>query len=132
MKVPFMNLNQVTLLATNIAQSKVFYQNLGFILIVDTERYLRFACPIGDSTFSLVKTKKTANATTTIYFEHPRLDTWVDELINNNIEFTSLPQNKSYLWREASLSDPSGNKLILYWAGENRLHPPWKVKETSE
>jgi hypothetical protein len=34
----------------------------------------------------------------------------------------------SYLWREAVLHDPSGNKIKLYWAGENRLNPPWRVE----
>jgi len=43
------------------------------------------------------------------------------------LEFIELPNEKSYLWREAILKDPSGNKIKLYWAGENRLNPPWRV-----
>jgi len=35
-----------------------------------------------------------------------------------------------YLWREARLRDPDGHDVRLYFAGENRLDPPWKV--TSE
>jgi len=33
-----------------------------------------------------------------------------------------------YLWREAVLRDPSGNRIKLYHAGENRLNPPWRVE----
>jgi hypothetical protein len=29
--------------------------------------------------------------------------------------------------REAILCDPSGNMIKVYWAGENRLNPPWRV-----
>lgn len=38
------------------------------------------------------------------------------------------PTNMDYLWREAVLHDPSGNRIKLYWAGENRLNPPWRVE----
>ena len=30
---------------------------------------------------------------------------------------------KSWLWREAYLRDPDGNKICLYYAGENGLRP---------
>ena len=62
-----------------------------------------------------------------IYFEHQQLDQWVNELLKQGIEFEHLPENKPYLWREALLKDPSGNRIKLYWAGENRLDPPWRV-----
>lgn len=38
------------------------------------------------------------------------------------------PTDMDYLWREAVLHDPSGNRIKLYWAGENRLNPPWRVE----
>lgn len=63
----------------------------------------------------------------TIYFEHEALDEWVEELISKGFEFEQLPTDMSYLWREAILYDPSGNKIKLYWAGDNRLNPPWRV-----
>ncbi|MFT4655192.1 MAG: catechol 2,3-dioxygenase-like lactoylglutathione lyase family enzyme [Kangiellaceae bacterium] len=121
-----MNLNQVTLGTTNIAQTKVFYQLLGFILIVDTPHYLRFACPVGEASFSFVLEQQ-VSSTTTVYFEHEALDNAVDALLEKGVEFIELPADKPYLWREAVLSDPSGNKIKLFWAGKNRLNPPWKV-----
>ena len=37
--------------------------------------------------------------------------------------------DQPFLWREAILNDPSGNKIKLYWAGDNRLNPPWRIKD---
>ncbi|MFN2332951.1 MAG: VOC family protein [Wenzhouxiangellaceae bacterium] len=61
-----------------------------------------------------------------IYFESDRLDEWVAELAAIGIEFDQMPTNMRYLWREAVLHDPSGNKIKLYHAGENRRNPPWR------
>ena len=41
---------------------------------------------------------------------------------------TRLFSDMGHLWREAILYDPSRNKIKLYWAGENRLNPPWRVE----
>lgn len=62
-----------------------------------------------------------------IYFEHEKLDEWVGALKQAGIEFDQEPADQAYLWREAVLHDPSGNKIKLYWAGDNRLNPPWRV-----
>ncbi|MEP0355243.1 VOC family protein [Paraglaciecola sp.] len=121
-----MNLNQVTLPVTNIPQAVEFYTILGFNLIVDTPHYARFECPEGEATFSLVL-EVGAEHGAVIYFEHQGLDAWVEQLIAKGIEFKQLPTDQTYLWREAILFDPSGNKIKLYWAGENRLNPPWRV-----
>ena len=121
-----MNLNQVTLPVTDMNQAVTFYQTLGFELIVDTPHYARFACPMGGSTFSLSLEDQAINGAI-IYFEHPDLDNWVEQLIAKGISFITLPTDQRYLWREAVLADPSGNKIKLYWAGENRLNPPWRV-----
>lgn len=121
-----MNLNQVTLAVLNMPESVAFYQTLGFELIVDTPHYTRFACPNEGATFSLLLSEQ-VESSTTIYFEHHALDEWVAELVDKNIEFEQLPEDQSYLWREAQLRDPSGNRIKLYWAGENRLNPPWRV-----
>lgn len=123
-----MNLNQVTLTASNINRTKTFYLTLGFELIVDTPHYLRFACPQGGATFSFRLDDK-VQTSTTIYFEHENLDDWVDILLTKEIKFLELPNDKAYLWREAILEDPSGNIIKLYWAGENRLNPPWRVNK---
>ncbi len=122
-----MNLNQVTLPVNDMTQSTEFYLKLGFIQIVDTAHYARFTCPDGEATFSLSLEEDVKNHGAIIYFEHQQLDEWVDEIQQRGISFDQLPQNQRYLWREAILHDPSGNKIKLYWAGENRLNPPWRV-----
>ena len=63
----------------------------------------------------------------TIYFEDARLDETVATLVEKGFVFDQLPTDMRWLWREAILHDPSGNKIKLYWAGVNRLDPPWKV-----
>lgn len=123
-----MNLNQVTLPVSNMQEGVSFYQQIGFTLIVDTPHYARFECPEGESTFSLSLEEKTIANSSVIYFEHKALDRWVSELKAKGIEFEQEPKDMSYLWREAILHDPSGNKIKLYWAGENRKNPPWRVK----
>ncbi|RBP53709.1 VOC family protein [Arenicella xantha] len=122
-----MNLNQVTLPVNDMVAAVEFYLTLGFIQIVDTPHYARFACPEGASTFSLSLSQEHHQHGAVIYFEHEALDDWVETLLTKNIEFEQLPTNESYLWREAVLYDPSGNKIKLYWAGENRLNPPWRI-----
>ncbi|MGX9461601.1 VOC family protein [Shewanella sp. A14] len=122
-----MNLNQVTLPVSDMSKAVGFYQLLGFNLIVDTPHYARFECPMGTSTFSLSLDVAPITHGVVIYFEHPELDLWVNELIDKGVTFTQMPTDEAYLWREAVLFDPSGNKLKLYWAGENRLDPPWRV-----
>ncbi len=123
-----MNLNQVTLPVADMTPAVTFYQQLGFTLIVDTPHYARFECPQGDSTFSLSLSEKVFENGAIIYFEHEQLDQWVETLQKKGIVFDQLPQDMSYLWREAILRDPSGNTIKLFWAGENRLNPPWKVE----
>lgn len=123
-----MNLNQVTLPVDDMPAATAFYRQLGFALIVDTPHYARFECPEGQSTFSLSLTDAPQAHGAVIYFEHRELDHWVDELTKKGIHFDSPPQDMPYLWREAVLHDPSNNKIKLYWAGENRLNPPWRVK----
>lgn len=125
-----MNLNQVTLPCTNIERSLVFYETLGLKLIVKSlPEYVRFECPVGDSTFSLhrvgeVQVKEGA----WIYFEISDLDNEIKKLIKKGIAFEELPTEKSWLWREAVLKDPDGHHIILYFAGNNRKHPPWRIE----
>ena len=125
-----MNLNQVTMPVNDMAGAVEFYLTLGFIQIVDTPHYARFLCPEGGSTFSLSLSDQKHQSSTVIYFEHEALDAWVKDLLTRDIVFDQLPTDESYLWREAVLHDPSGNKIKLYWAGENRLNPPWRVTKT--
>ena len=122
-----MNLNQVTLPVKDMEKCSSFYLRLGFTQIVDTPHYARFECPYGGATFSLVVDEEEYLNGATIYFEHENLDEWVSELQKRGFYFDQEPEDQSYLWREAILHDPSGNKIKLYWAGENRLNPPWRV-----
>ena len=127
-----MNLNQVTLPVNNMDTSTKFYRDLGFTQIVDTPHYARFECPEGDATFSLLLEDANVINSAIIYFEHEDLDNWVNKLKAMGIEFDQEPTDQRYLWREAVLHDPSGNKIKLYWAGDNRLNPPWRVEIRSE
>lgn len=125
-----MNLNQVTLPVKHMEEATAFYLKLGFTQIVDTPHYARFECPHGQATFSLSLEEQDFSNGSVIYFEHDELDTWVAELESKGIVFDQRPTDESYLWREAVLHDPSGNKIKLYHAGENRLNPPWRVEIT--
>jgi len=122
-----MNLNQVTLPVSNMDAATDFYRTMGFLQIVDTAHYARFECPEGNSTFSLSLDSTGRENPTVIYFEHENLDELVSVLKTRGIQFEQDPTDMSYLWREAILHDPSGNKIKLYWAGANRLHPPWRI-----
>ncbi|MEW6981313.1 VOC family protein [Colwelliaceae bacterium 6471] len=123
-----MNLNQVTLPVKNMALATEFYRKLGFTQIVDTDHYARFECPDNGATFSLSLDENDFKNGATIYFEHENLDQWVSELSDRGLKFEQLPTEQSYLWREAIIYDPSGNKIKLYYAGHNRLNPPWRVE----
>ena len=124
-----MNLNQVTLPVFDMPRAVIFYRQMGFLQIVDTPHYARFEVPEGGSTFSLaLEGQPSAAQLAVIYFEHERLDELVTKLESKGFEFAQMPTDMPYLWREAILFDPSGNKIKLYWAGENRLRPPWRVE----
>ncbi|WP_298426076.1 VOC family protein [uncultured Kordia sp.] len=125
-----MNLNQVTISSTDVAQATKFYTTLGLRLIVDAlPRYVRFECPDGDATFSIHQVEKMSEShNVTLYFENDDLDETVTKLQAKGINFTSLPEDKSWNWREAHLNDLDGNKLILFKAGEDRKNPPWRVE----
>ena len=86
----------------------------------------------GDATFSLYLGEPQSKNNSVIYFEHKELDVLVAKLKTRGIEFVQEPTDKEYLWREAMLTDPSGNEIKLYWAGENRKNPPWRVRALRE
>ena len=122
-----MNLNQVTLPVADMDKATAFYRRLGFVQIVDSPHYARFESQEGQSTFSLSLENEAFKNGAVIYFENEKLDELVDELISKGFVFAQLPSDMHYLWREAILHDPSGNKIKLYRAGENRLNPPWRI-----
>ncbi len=125
-----MNLNQITVPSLNPEKAIPFYQALGLELIVKAlPHYARFLCPDGNATFSIhqVEVLPTGDGIH-VYFECEDLDAHVNDLVSKGIQFDEMPGDKRWLWREARLKDPDGNYLILYYAGENRLNPPWSIK----
>jgi catechol 2,3-dioxygenase-like lactoylglutathione lyase family enzyme len=125
-----MNLNQVTIYTNKSEQSVAFYRKLGLRLIVDSlPRYARLECPAGDATLSIHETDKETNESNIVlYFECEDLDARVAELKAEGLQFEQDPQDQAWLWREAYLRDPSNNRICLFYAGENRQNPPWRVK----
>ncbi len=124
-----MNLNQITVPSLDVSKSISFYKKLGLQLIVHSHaRYARFVCPDGKASFSIHQVEALPKGDGVwVYFECKDLDMYVEELLNKGLLFDELPNDKSWLWREARLKDPEGNQLILYYAGENRLNPPWRI-----
>ncbi len=125
-----MNLNQITVPSLDLNKSVPFYQQLGLRLIVNSiPNYARFECPQGNSSFSIHQAEQLPSGDGIwVYFECDNLDEYVRQLQENGIEFEELPNDKRWLWREARLKDPDRNQIILYFAGENRLSPPWRIK----
>ena len=123
-----MNLNQVTVPTINVENSISFYERLGLRLIVKSPHYARFECPDGEATFSIHKVENLPTGEGIyVYFECKNLDEYVAQLLEKKIEFEELPNDKSWLWREARLKDLDGNQLILFFGGENRKNPPWRI-----
>jgi catechol 2,3-dioxygenase-like lactoylglutathione lyase family enzyme len=125
-----MNLNQVTIPSLELTKAIAFYQTLGLKLIVESlPHYARFQCPDGNSTFSVQLVEQLPSGDGVhLYFECEHLDEYVNELVGKGILFEETPNDKSWLWREARLKDPDNNQLTLYYAGSNRLNPPWRIK----
>ena len=128
-----MNLNQVTVPSLDVAKSIRFYETLGLKLIVKAvPHYARFECPDGNASFSIHLTETLPNgAGIYVYFECANLDTFVQELTEKGIEFEQQPTDQNWRWREARLKDPDENQLILFYAGENRLNPPWRISSNT-
>lgn len=124
-----MNLNQVTIYSNKPTESIEFYKKLGLRLIVNSApRYVRFECPDGNSTLSIHESEDIAQGSNIVlYFECKKLDEEVKRLQNLGLTFESEPIDQDWLWREAHLKDPNGNKIMLFYAGENRLNPPWRI-----
>jgi len=124
-----MNLNQVTVPCLDLSRSIEFYKTLGLQLIVHSnDHYARFLCPNGSSTFSLHKVDSLPKGQGIwIYFECEHIDEDVQHLQEKGIHFNELPKDQSWLWREAKLNDPDNNQLILFYAGDNRINPPWRI-----
>ena len=121
-----MKLNQVTVGATDIPRAIEFYTRLGMTLIVEDGHYARFEMPAGD-TFSVHEADTISGATTVVYFEFADVDTAVKDAEARGITFDTQPEDQSWLWREAYLSDPDGNRICFLQESPNRRFPPWRV-----
>lgn len=128
-----MDLNQVTLRSRDVARGAAFYRKLGLLQIVeDLPTYVRFEMPSGNSTLSLHYVERLNGGVecdlgTVPYFECETLDATVRELKAAGIVFETDPTDQPWLWREASLRDPDGHEIRLYYAGTNRKNPPWRL-----
>jgi catechol 2,3-dioxygenase-like lactoylglutathione lyase family enzyme len=126
-----MRLNHITLDVADLARSVAFYQKLGLVQIVDAPpRYARFMLPDGEATLSVEVLGDRAGRLADrvqIFLECDALDETVASLEAKGFVFEQPPTDMSYLWREAHLRDPDGHDLRLYFAGENRLNPPWRI-----
>lgn len=124
-----MNLNQATIHCRKTEEAAEFFRKLGLVLIVDSlPRYCRFECPDGESTLSLqFDENASASNNIVLYFECDDLDAEVERLKSLGLEFEEDPADRPWLWREAYLLDPNGNRICLFHAGENRRNPPWRI-----
>ena len=124
-----MQLNQITLPVHNMIAAVKFYQLLGCTLVVDTPHYARLKAPSNNTTLSLSLTDERFSNGAIIYFETAQLDADYARLCEQGVTFDQPPPDQRYLWREATLRDPSDNKIKLFYAGDNRLSPPWAVAD---
>ena len=125
-----MKLNQVTVEVSDIPRAKAFYQALGLKMIVSSDHYARFIVgPESEnaSTFSIHVADAVRPNMGGVYFECDDLDERVSALKTRGFVFENDPVDQAWGWREAWLADPDGNRLCLYFAGQNRRNPPWRV-----
>jgi hydroxymethylpyrimidine/phosphomethylpyrimidine kinase len=122
---PTMRLSQISIPGEPTESLQSFYVALGLQLIVSGGpssgyNYVRFESP-GGVTLSVYPDGKG------IYFECDDLDAVVERLQSQGLVFDQLPQDRSWLWRDAWTRDPAGNHICLFSAGENRRFPPWRI-----
>jgi hydroxymethylpyrimidine/phosphomethylpyrimidine kinase len=119
---PGPRLNQVTLPAADYPASCAFYRALGLKQIVDDSNgYARFEAASG-ATLSIHH-----GPTSGVYLEHDDVDGAVEAARAAGLT-VETPQDQCWRWREAWLTDPAGNRVCLYRAGENRRFPPWRIE----
>ncbi len=127
-----MKLNQITVGCLDYDASVKFYQTLGLVQIVDAPpRYARFETESGE-TFSIHAVDQVSEPSGMIYFETGTLDADVASLEAEGITFDTQPTDQSWGWREARLRDPAGNALCLYYGGDNRRFPPWRISNSNQ
>jgi catechol 2,3-dioxygenase-like lactoylglutathione lyase family enzyme len=123
-------LNHVTLEVSDVEASAAFYSRLGLVQIVASyPDYARFLSPEGEATLSLHVADQPPAPSASIHFEVEDVDSAVEALTKAGFRFAGEPVDQPYLWREAILTDPDGHRIFIYHAGENRLDPPWRLRD---
>jgi hydroxymethylpyrimidine/phosphomethylpyrimidine kinase len=118
--------NQLTLPTGDFAASLAFYGALGLTQIVrDQPRYARFEAADGN-TLSIEAADEIGGRPVT-YFECSDLDGAIAALGKAGFIIDRLADDESWGWREAHVTDPGGNAVRLYQAGENRRFPAWRL-----
>jgi hypothetical protein len=56
------------------------------------------------------------------------LDAYAALLQSRGLVLSEPPQDRSWLWRDVILHDPDGHEILLLYAGDNKLNPPWRVE----
>jgi hydroxymethylpyrimidine/phosphomethylpyrimidine kinase len=122
-----MHLNHVTLPAHDYAASLAFYRALGLHQIVDAPpRYARFETD-GPSTLSIEVMEAGHAGSAEVYLHCDDVDSAAAAAVAAGLSLDFGPQDESYLWRRAGLTDPAGNRIFLYHAGPNHRFPPWRI-----
>ena len=122
-----MRLHQVTLPFVDYDESARFYRRLGLRQIVDSPpRYARFETPSGE-TLSIHRAEAAIEHEVVVYLEVEDVDGTFAMLRQRGLSFESEATDQPWLWREAYLRDPAGNRLCIFHAGEQRRFPPWRV-----
>jgi hydroxymethylpyrimidine/phosphomethylpyrimidine kinase len=124
-----MRLNHVTLPAHDYAASCAFYERLGLRQIVAAPpRYARFEMMPGETTLSIEVMEGGGRAgAAEIYLACADVDAEWHAATARGLIFDFAPQDETYLWRRAGLTDPAGNRIFLYTAGRNHRFPPWRI-----
>jgi hydroxymethylpyrimidine/phosphomethylpyrimidine kinase len=118
-------LNQITLPLADYEASVAFYRLLGLRQIVESApRYARFES-VGGGTLSIETADEIAGKPV-VFLECGDLDDLVARVRAAGVVISD-PALESWGWREARLTDPAGNAICLYQAGENRRFPPWRL-----
>lgn len=124
-----MDLNQLTVPCLDYEASVEFYKKLGLRQIVHSPpRYARFETSAGTTLSIHSVDGRPARVETVIYFEVDDVDAAVSRLEDQGLVFDTPPTDQRWLWREAYLEDPAGNRICIFHAGENRRYPPWRIE----
>ena len=122
-----MMMNQITLTVRDYGDAVEFYTRLGLLQIVATDHgYARFETETGE-TLSISTDPAAAPSNATVYFEVPDVAQKVTGLRAAGLDVAAPPERKRWLWTEAYLHDPSGNRICIFHAGTNRRFPPWRL-----